>query len=60
MFTKYDEGDQSKENEMSSHVAHMVEIRSAYKILTGKAEGERQLSRHRPRWGIILKWVLKK
>jgi len=51
MFTKYDEGDQSKENEMSSHVARTVEMRSAYKILTGKAEGERQLWRHRHRWG---------
>jgi hypothetical protein len=28
--------------------------------LVGKAEGKRPLGRPRPRWGIILRWILEK
>jgi hypothetical protein len=32
------------------HVAHMGEMRNAYKILFGKLEGKRTLGRGRHRW----------
>jgi hypothetical protein len=46
--------------EMEGHVAHMGEMRNACKILVGKPEGKRPLSRPTHRWRIILKWILGK
>ena len=34
----------------ADHVARMVEVRSAFKILTGKSIGKRHLGRPRRRW----------
>jgi hypothetical protein len=36
-----------------------VEERNAYRFLVGRAKGRRLLGRYRPRWGIILKVILK-
>jgi len=35
---------------MASHVAHMGERRSSYRVLVGKPEGKRPLGRPRHRW----------
>jgi hypothetical protein len=35
---------------MAGYVAHIGELRNAYKTLVGKPEGERQLRRPRRRW----------
>jgi hypothetical protein len=43
------------------HVAHIGEMRNAYKILVRKSEGKRQLGRPMHIWErIILKLILKK
>jgi len=34
--------------------------RSAYRVLVGKSGGKRSLGEPRHRWGIILKWILRK
>jgi len=45
----------------AGHVAHMGEVRNAYKILVGKAEGKKRPSRRpRRRWEITLEWILGK
>jgi hypothetical protein len=38
----------------------MGEKRNAYRVLVGKAEGQRPLVRPRLRWRIMLKWILHK
>jgi hypothetical protein len=39
----------------------MGEVRNAYKILVGKAEGKKRPSRRpRRRWEITLEWILEK
>jgi hypothetical protein len=38
----------------------MEESCGTYRVLVGKSEGKRPLGRPRHRWGIILKWILKK
>jgi hypothetical protein len=40
------------------YVAHMGDMRNAYKILVGKPEGKRPLGRPGYRW--ILEWILGK
>jgi hypothetical protein len=40
----------SRRMRWAGHVAYMVAVRSAYKILVGKPEGKRPLRRHRCRW----------
>jgi hypothetical protein len=40
------------------HVACMVEVRNAYKILTGKTEGKRPLREDPGIDGKILEWIL--
>jgi hypothetical protein len=42
------------------HVAHMGEMRSAYKILVGKTEWKRPLGRLSHRWEDNIKWILVK
>jgi len=37
------------------HVAHMVEMKNAYKILVGKPEGTRQLGRFRHSWEVNIR-----
>jgi hypothetical protein len=44
----------------AGHVARMREVRNAYNILVGKPEGRRPLGRPRCRWGITLRWILRK
>jgi hypothetical protein len=39
-----------------SIVVHLL----TYQVLEGKPEGRRSFERPRYRWGIILKWILKK
>jgi hypothetical protein len=41
----------SRRVKWAEHVARMVETRKAYTILVGKAEGTRELIRHRSRGG---------
>ena len=36
------------------------EGRGVHKVLVGKPEGKRPLGRPRRRWGIILRWILRK
>jgi hypothetical protein len=43
LFTKYNEVDNIKENEMGRHAAHMVEMEMHTKLLVGKPERKRQL-----------------
>jgi hypothetical protein len=40
----------------AGHVAHMGEMRGAYRILVGKPEERRPLEKPRHMWGITLKW----
>jgi len=35
---------------LARHVAHMGEMRGAYRVLVGKIEGKRPLGRPRRRW----------
>jgi hypothetical protein len=44
----------------AGHIAHMGEIRNAYKILVGKPEGKRPLRRPRHRWEDRIKMDLRK
>jgi hypothetical protein len=41
----------------ASYVAHMGEMRNAYKILAGKSEGKRPLGRLRRKWKDTIKIV---
>jgi hypothetical protein len=38
----------------------MKEMRNLYNILVGKPQMKRPLGRFKHRWGIILKWILRK
>jgi hypothetical protein len=38
-------------------LAHVEEIRNAYRILVGKLEGKRLLGRLKRRWKIVLEWI---
>jgi hypothetical protein len=40
------------------HVAHMREMRNAYKIVVGMPAGKRSLGRHKHRWVGNIKWML--
>jgi hypothetical protein len=51
--------DQSKEDEMGGHVAHMGEVRDAYNILVGRPEGRRPLGRPMCRWEDNIKMDLR-
>ena len=42
----------------AGHVARMVEVRSAFKILTGKPTGRRYLGRSRRRWEVKIRMDL--
>jgi hypothetical protein len=42
--------DEIKDDEMDGRAAHMEEVRSAYKKLVEKFEGNRSLGRSRYRW----------
>jgi len=44
----------------AGHVAHMARRRSAYRVLMGKPEGRRPLTKPRRRWRIILKPIFRK
>jgi hypothetical protein len=44
--------------EMGTHIALMVEMRHACKILAGEPQGKRPLWSYRPDGRIILKWIL--
>jgi hypothetical protein len=41
---------QSRRMRLAGQVAHMGDMRNAYKIFVGKPEGKRPLGRHRYRW----------
>ena len=41
-------------------MVHMEEGRAVHKVLVGKAERKRPMGRPRLRWGIILRWILRK
>jgi hypothetical protein len=45
---------------MSYECSTRGEVRNACKILVGKPKGNVPLGRPRRRWGIILKWSLRK
>ena len=42
----------------AGHVARMEEVRSAFKVLTGKPTGKRPLGRPRRRWGDNIRMAL--
>jgi hypothetical protein len=42
------------------HAVLLVEMRNGYKIVVGKTEGKRTLSKTRHRWEDRIKWILKK
>jgi hypothetical protein len=42
------------------HVAHMGEMRNAYKIVVGKPEGRYLLVRSTHKWWDNIKWILRK
>jgi hypothetical protein len=44
----------------AGHVARIAEGRDVYRVLMGKPEGKRPFGRHRRRWRILLKWILRK
>jgi hypothetical protein len=44
----------------AGQVARTEERIVEYGVLLGKPEGKRPLVRHGQRWGIILKWILRK
>jgi hypothetical protein len=44
----------------AGHVARMGERRGMYRVLVGKAEGKRQLGRHRRRWEDNIKMTFQK
>jgi hypothetical protein len=44
----------------AGHIAHMSEMRKAYKNLLGKREAKRPLGRPSRRWRIVLRWMLRK
>jgi len=44
----------------AGHVASMGERRNAYEVSAENNEGRSTLARPRHRWGIILKWFIKK
>jgi hypothetical protein len=44
----------------AGHVVCMGEDRGVYRVLVGKPEGKRPLGRPRCRWGIILRWIVRK
>jgi len=46
--------------ELTGHVARMGEMRNAYSILVGKAEGERLLGRLGVGRKIVSEWILRK
>jgi hypothetical protein len=48
----------SRRMRWAGHVAHMGEIRNAYRILVGKPEGKKPLGRPRLGGRIILEWSL--
>jgi hypothetical protein len=43
----------------TGHVAHMGEMRNAYKMLTGKSDGKKASGRARHRWNDNIKTSLK-
>jgi hypothetical protein len=43
----------------AGHIAHMGEMRNAYKILIGNPQGKRPLGGSGNRWDLILKWILR-
>ena len=49
-FSENHSDDESKNNEMSGHVAGVGESRGAYSILVGKTEGKRTLGIPRCKW----------
>jgi hypothetical protein len=49
-FAKYNLNDQVKEDEMGKACSTNREKRNAYRMLVGKAEGNRPLGRPRRRW----------
>jgi hypothetical protein len=49
-----------KRDDISRACSTNGEKMNAYKILVGKPDGKRPLGRPRRRWGIILKWIIKK
>jgi len=51
---------ESRRMRWAGHVARVGEKRGAYRALVRKREGIKPLGRPRRRWGIILKWILKK
>ena len=42
------------------HMARLGEGRGVYRFLVGKPEGKRPLGKPRRRWGIVLRWILRK
>jgi len=50
----------SRRMRWAGHIAHMEDMRNAYKILVRKPEGKRQLGRPRHRWEKIGEWILGK
>lgn len=44
---------------MTGHVAHMAEVRNAYKTQIRRPEGKRPLARHRHKWVCNIKMDLK-
>jgi hypothetical protein len=51
---------QIKKMRWKRHAVILVEMRNTYKIVVGKPEGKRTLSKPRHRWEDRIKWILKK
>jgi hypothetical protein len=50
----------SRRMRWAGHVARMEEGRGVYRVLVGRPEGKRPLGRPRRRWGITLRWTLRR
>jgi hypothetical protein len=40
------------------HIAHMGEMRNAYKIMVGKPKGKKPFGRRRHKWENNVRWIL--
>jgi hypothetical protein len=53
---------QSRKMRWTGHVKYMEDTSmiNGYKILVGKPEGKIQIRKHKRKWEVILKWILRK
>jgi hypothetical protein len=60
LFTKHNENDQVKDDEMDRSCSMHGEKRNAYRISVGQTEGRRPLGRPKHRRKCDIKWFLEK